>query len=915
MSEFLGRSRKLLLASLIAGLLTAVPRTTQAQEATGSIVGAVTDPAGALVPGAQITLTAAGTNRSRVVVTNATGDYQAPYLVPGEYKITAEHAGFQRAAVSRVTLDVGQTVRVDFHLKVGNITQTVQVMGNAGAELQTENASLGETVNRQVTEELPLNGRSFAQLAELVPGVYPAVNSNITLRRNRGSIGTSIAISANGFAPTQNMYSYDGVPAMDLDSYDFSFSPSIDSIQEFRVETSDYSAEYGGAPGAFIDLVTKSGTNSYHGTVWEFNRNDAFSARNVFNSGRQRLNRNQFGANFGGPIPKARHKAFFFFNWEAGRQIQGTASQLLVVPPPAFRNGDFSSLVPSVKIVDPTTGLPFANNTIPSSRIRPASAAYLQFTPAPNVSSGSNNFLTPTFGVPTTENQYIGRVDYDLSTRNTFFVRYVFDSLTTNTVLPVFGNDQDNNNGRTQNTALNWTHTFSPTWVANFLAGWDRFFETEELGTTGNAKFNIACGVMHLPGVACDAYNYGPPAISAGYSTFTVRSNGPRTRLNQLWDFDARNSIQLGKHLVKFGGKAYRRNWTFNEALEPRGVYSFDGRQTAGGAKPVAANQFADFLLGLANTAVINPTGVATRMYDWNLAFYGQDDWRVTRSLTANLGIRWDFFQRPLQSNNRLDNFALGNGGGLLASQQIFINTAGYPEQLVFNRYGDWGPRAGLAWNPRGGKTVIRAGYGLYYSPEITNSYTLLTFNPPFTQSVSFVGSLSNPLQYDSPALLARAITASGALGAFGVDPHIKDTSAAQWNLTVERQLPASILLEISYVGTKGTHLTTGWNANRPVAIDAPGAIVRPLPAFGAFTVYGSALGYSNYNALEALLERRVAKGLTFLGAYTYSKALGTVDGNSFGTGDGGSGVQNIFDLASEYSYLNFDVRNRASAS
>ena len=885
----------------------------RAQQATGTIVGTVVDPAGALVPGVRVTITEIATHRSQTVLTNGTGEYQVPYLTPGDYMVTAEHAGFQKSIVNRVTLDVSQTVRVDFKLEVGTTTQSVQVEA-AAAQLQTESTALGETINRQTTEDLPLNGRSFAQLAELVPGVSPAVNNDITLRRNRGSMGTSIAVQANGFASTQNMYSYDGVPAMDLDSYDFSFSPSIDAIQEFHVVTTGYSAEYGGAPGAFVDLVTKSGTGAYHGTLWEFNRNNDFSARNAFNLTNQRLNRNQFGANLGGPVPKARQKLFFFFNWESGRQVAGTFSSLTTVAPAAFRAGDFSSS--STIIYDPNTGAPFPGNIIPSTRIRPASTAFMQYTPLPNFSAGPNNFITPTITVPTEENQYVPRVDYYPSSRDRFFFRYMFNSLTTNTVLPTFGNDQDNNNGRTQNMAINWTHTLSSRWVVNALLAWDRFFETELLGTTGNAKLNIACGVMNLPGVACDPYNYGPPSISNGYTDYTVRSQGPRTRLNQTWDYDLKSSIQIGKHLLKFGGKFYRINWTFNEALDPRGVYAFNGLQTAGPRSPAAPNQFADFLLGLSSSITLNPTPIATRLNNWNMGYYAQDDWRATAHVTVNFGLRWDYFGRPLAEGNppAADNFALGNGGGYLVSQQIFPGTPGYPKELVFNDYGDWGPRIGVSWNPGGGKTVIRAGYGLYFAPEITNSYTVITFNPPFTVSISANGTPTSPIQYDSPAALARLTATPGGLGAYGVQPHLRDSEVSQWNLTVERQLFSNIVLDVAYVGNEAHFLTTGWQSNRPLLIDQPGSLQRALPSFGGITDYGS-IGDSNYHGLQVQLRKNMGKWLTFLGAYTWSHALGDVDGNSFGTGDGAQGIQDIFNLRNSYSDLNFDMRQRMSSS
>ncbi len=884
------------------------------QQSTGNIVGTVTDPAGALIPGVQVQVTEIATNRSRSITTNSTGEYQAPYLVPGDYTLTAEHGGFQKSVVSRVTLTVSQTIRIDFRLEVGASTQSVQVEADA-AQLQTESTALGATINRQTTADLPLNGRSFAQLAELVPGVAPAVNSDITLRRNRGSMGTSIAVQANGFSSTQNMYSYDGVPAMDLDSYDFSFSPSIDAIEEFHVVTTGYSAEYGGAPGAFVDLVTKSGGGKFHGGLWEFNRNNDFSARNAFNLTGQRLNRNQFGANAGGPVPKMRQKLFFFFNWESGRQVAGTFSSLIAVAPGAFRAGDFSSS--SVPIYDPATGAPFPNNVIPSSRIRPASTAFMLGTPLPNASVGPNNFLTPTITVPTQENQYVPRVDYYPGPQDHLFFRYMFNSLTTNTVLPIFGADQDNNNGRSQNMAINWTHTLSSRWVVNALAALHRFFETELFGTTDDPKYNVACGQMNLPGVSCSPYNYGPPTITNGYTDWTVRSTGPRTRLNQMWDFDLKSSIQVGKHLVKFGGKFYRLNWTFNEALNPRGSYTFNGVQTAGPRTPSAPNQFADFLLGEASAVALNPTPIATRLNDWNMGYYVQDDWRAMPHLTVSFGVRWDYFGRPLSEGNppAEDNFALGNGGGYLISQQIFPGAAGFPQQLVFNDYGDWGPRVGVAWNPGGGKTVIRAGYGLYFSPEITNTYTLLTFNPPFTVSISANGTPTSPIQYDSAAALARLTATPGGLGAYGANPHMRDSEVSQWNLTLERQLPFSMVLDAAYVGNQGHFLTTSWQSNRPLLIDQPGALQRALPSFGAVTDYGS-IGDSNYHALQLQVQKRTGNGLSLIGAYTWSHALGNVDGNSFGTGDGASAtIQNIFNLRNSYSDLNFDIRQRLSTS
>ncbi|HVN79562.1 MAG TPA: TonB-dependent receptor, partial [Terriglobia bacterium] len=500
-----------------------------AQQPFGTIVGTVTDPTGATLPSTTVTVTNTDTQVNRTVVTSATGDYSVPYLVNGTYRITAVHPGFRASVMSPVALQAAQTVRADIRMQLGQIKELLEVSGTAVA-LQMDTAAVGTTIDSKLVNELPLNGRTFAQLAALVPGVAPQGSTNIGTDRKRGSIGTAFAITANGFSDVQNTFIYDGVPAMDLDSYNFAFSPSIDAIAEFKVQTSTYSSAYGGAPGAHVDVITKSGANAFHGTLWEFNRNDALAARNYFSTTKARLNRNQFGANLGGPVRK--NKAFFFFNWESGRQVQGTAGQLLSVPPEAFRTGDFSSLLPSgIIISDPRTGQPFSNNKIPSNRIDPNATTFMSFTPAPNRSSdalGANNFVTRSFSTRTNEDQYVGRVDNNISSRDTLSARYMYDQLTTPNEPPLFGNDENINTARGQNVTVSWTHTFSPTFVSNVLVGWNRFFEHQVFGTTNKPEYDIACGRMHLPMVACDPFNYGPPNIQAGYSVFRVRNNGPR---------------------------------------------------------------------------------------------------------------------------------------------------------------------------------------------------------------------------------------------------------------------------------------------------------------------------------------------------------------------------------------------------
>ncbi|MEO7653501.1 MAG: carboxypeptidase-like regulatory domain-containing protein, partial [Bryobacteraceae bacterium] len=364
---------KLLVISLLTAL--SVPAL-YSQAITANAVGTVSDPTGAVVPGAKVTIRNAQTNQARIANTDAAGNYEFSFLPIGAYTLSVEAAGFQKSEVGQFRLSVDQVARVDIKMTLGQAAETVQVQASA-ILMQTENATVGTVIDSQKVVELPLNGRSFVQLALLTPGVNPGTPGSITVRRLRGAVGQAVGMSANGARDTQNRFYYDGVEAMDLDSYSFSFSPSIDAINEFKVQSSTYSAEVGGSPGGQVNLSTKSGSNNVHGTLYEFNRNDAFTALNGFQprtpgAKPPRLNRNQFGANVGGPVYvpkvyKGKDKTFFFFNWESGRQIAGSFGGTALVPPAALRNGDFSAI--AAPIFDPTTGRPFPNNVIPASRI------------------------------------------------------------------------------------------------------------------------------------------------------------------------------------------------------------------------------------------------------------------------------------------------------------------------------------------------------------------------------------------------------------------------------------------------------------------------------------------------------------------------------------------------------------------
>jgi hypothetical protein len=637
------------------------------QATTANVVGSVTDPSGGLIPSATVTIRNPQTGQTRFATTDSQGNYEFPFLQVGEYSITVEKAGFQKSEVAPFTLSLGQIARVDVKMTIGQTTETVQVSA-AAILMQTENATVGTVIDSQKVVELPLNGRSFVQLALLTPGVNPGTPGSITVRRLRGAVGQAVGMSANGARDTQNRFYYDGVEAMDLDSYSFSFSPSVDAIMEFKVQSSTYSAEIGGAPGGQVNLTTKSGTNTFHGGAWWFNRNDAFTALNGFQPRfpgvkPPRLNRNQYGANVGGPV--WRNKTFFFFNWESGRQIAGSFGGQALIPPAALRTGDFSGVATTIR--DPQTGQPFPGNRIPSNRIASYASRFLQqFVPAPNTNEPGINYRGPALAAPINQDQYVARIDHTFNARDSLYGSYIYNIQSDDTV-PTFTFDTRGNRARAQNASLTELHIFSPSIINEVRAGWHRFFEHEFFGTTDKPEFDVG-NIIGIPGVSTDPRNFGPPTFGGGYVLPSVRGIGPRDRLNQLWQISDNLSVRAGAHALRIGMSIARRNWTFDEAVDPRGTFSFDGTVTAGGTTATRDNQFADFLLGLATSAQVSVEPFATRMNNWWHSYYFQDDWKATSNLTLNFGLRYEYFAPPVQ-RGKATNFDLN---GFVPSRQTF---------------------------------------------------------------------------------------------------------------------------------------------------------------------------------------------------------------------------------------------------
>ena len=827
-------------------------------------------------------------------LTDASGAYALPNLPPGTYRVTATKTGFQVARAENVTLQVEQAARLDLRLEVGNVSESVEVSATA-ALLQTENASVGTVIDSAKIVDLPLNGRNFIQLAQLIPGVQAGTPGSITVRRGRGSVGQtdaaygSTAASANGSRDTANRFYIDGVEVMDYDAMTYSFSPSVDSLSEFKVQTSTYSAEYGGAPGGQVNMITKSGTNRLHGTLWEFNRNDQLTQSYDAIAGKSvtspRLNRNQFGANVGGPIwipkvYKGTDKTFFFFNWESGYAATGASSAFRIVPTQAMRNGDFSGLVDArtrapIVLKDPLN-IGIVGNVIPKAALSKEALAFLAFEPLPNTSNGTFNFATTAASATSTQRNFLGRIDRTLSSKDQIFGRYLLND-TYEAGTPVWGHDERNNLGRTQNFAASWTHIFRPTLINELRGGWHRFNEAEVFGTTNDAAYDVV-GKMGLPLVSRLPEEYGPPSISLNgpdgvYNMYDLqRQIGPRIRSNSIAPFTDVISWQKGRHFLKFDAEVDRRGVTFGQARAPRGAFSFDGTYTG--------SAMADFILGYIRSDSVNPAHTSTDLYNYWVALSANDDFKITPRLTLNFGLRWDYFQRYKQKDDQMVNIQLN---GFVVGDTVTTKTSPFGRELMAADWNNVGPRFGFAWRPPvAGETVVRGGYGIYYTPQISNAIFAMAEGAQATAGASLNGNIVGApnLFFSNP--FAGAVT-NGALNfAVSNDQNMRDSYVQQWNLNVQHKLPGNVVLDMGYVGSKGTKLVVTYeDLNRPIQLvdpRTPGLASlnarRPNQLYQRNVRADKAIGNSIYHSFQAKAERRTSKGLVFLTAYTFSKSI-----------------------------------------
>lgn len=908
-----------------------------AQSTSARIVGAVTDASGATLADVGITITNTATGLVRKTTTDASGEYSVPNLPIGVYEVVAELSGFKRAVLAQIQLVVDQTARVDLKLEVGQVSEQVTVEGSAPL-IESERSGIGQVVENKTIVQLPLNGRNFIRLGSLIPGTTEGAPGNSNNRDRQGGV----ALTANGQRAEYNNFMLDGVDNNSTLNGVATIIPSVDALQEFKVQTSNYSAELGRAAGAVVNIAIKQGTNDLHGSLYEFLRNDIFDARNPFSFDgagmpfKNPLRRNQFGGTIGGPISLAKsvfgpiggyngaNRTFFFFNYEGLRERRG-ANGRFQVPSVAQRSGDFTgqpTIFNPFNVVN-NARVAFPNNRIPDALISPISRSVLDLIPLPNANEpGGVNYIQQ-FSNPTDNNQYHLRGDHAFTPSDQLMARY---SRTTSARL----NRTINFNGdtteiNTEGGVIGYTKVISPRAVNDFRFGTQRY------------EFNFlpeGFGVDHVTPLGLPLFASGESFLR--YPTITLRNltglGGntaiPLQRVENTFQWSDTLTLTLGAHAVKVGGDVRRYQLNNFQPQFSSGNYNFTGAFT-GTIGSQYATGLADFLLGLpASETILNTTGFdANRLRNTRVSLFAQDDWQVTSRLTLNLGVRWERDGAWREKDDRWAYFDFRTGQVVYPqSAKTPFRTFPYPFRLDDNvnlkqpQNDAVAPRIGFALRLfNDNKTVVRWAYGIFYGQPLAflvlNS--AVTFPPFALRQTATSGTTTPQLRFGVfPGVDPTTLIPTSPGGIFSINPDdLVNGYVQQWNLGVERELVRDVALKLSYVGSKGTQLERRFEGNAALP-PATGAINprRRFPLFQSIIQQESG-SFSSYHSLQVTGEKRFSKGLLFLVGYTWSKSL---DDTSTWSGLGGQesplpqDPQRIF---LEKGRSGFDLRQRLTVT
>ena len=842
-----------------------------AQVDTGTIAGSVHDSQGAAVAAATISFVETGTNTTIKTQTDGSGDYASPPLRPGNYKITAAAPGFKTETRGTIVLQVQDRLRQDFSMAVGSVSENVEVTAETPT-IQTDTSSLGEVVSTKEMTQLPLNGRDYIQLATLTTGVV-RTSSGTNGNTGGSSTGGLNSFVANGTRGTLNNFLLDGIDNNSNDNGGVILRTNVDAIQEFKLQTNTYSAEFGRSAGAVVNAITKSGTNRYHGNVFEFFRNSALDARDYFElptDKKASFKQNQFGGTLGGPI--VRDKLFWFGDYQ-GTIIRNPLTFTSVVPFPEERTGDFSDPAEPI-IYDPTTGLPFLGNKIPSGQIDPISQAFINLYPEPNSIDTDNHkafFVTSPIEQDRID-QGDGRLDYVPSQSDQFALRYSMSGRTDvrPAPLPGLANGGDSSTGNgfedTKGASVGYTRAFTPRTINEVRVGFNYVHIRRGVPPNGTA---FPPPELQVPGAPNDPRVNGLTLFSpSGYRRVGDPRFAPTILASQERQINDVLTLVRGAHTVKLGGEIRWSQFNISQEAAPRGQFSFSGQFTQGASSK--RQPLADMLLGLpirANISTVIEMGNRQHVP----AVFVQDDWKVTHRLTLNLGLRYDYFSPIVEANDRQSNFNYATGTLIQAA------TNGASRALVNADKANFSPRIGFAFTPTdNADTVIRGAYGIFYSgQEIRTAAPLqLAYNLPFFYEPSFVSDGVTPVITVSQGFPPLDPSQAVNPGVTSVDPNLHTPYYQSWNLAIQRALPGAISLEVAYAGSKGTRLQVVTDRNQDPT-PGPGDVQarRPYPQYGPFTSIQNT-GSSNYNSLQIKGEKHLSHGLYFLSAFTFSKAI-----------------------------------------
>ncbi len=913
-------------------------------QTTSGVTGTITDLSGASMPGAKVILTSTETGAQREALSNDAGAYEFSALQPGGFKLTFQKDGFAQITSAEIRLEVNHVARIDVTMHPGAVTENVEVTAGAAALLEATTSQIGQVIETKAVSDLPLNGRNFAQLAILGTGVVgvgfgPSGTIGSGTRPDDPRPGAELM--SNGNREMANDYLLDGVDDNFRRNGLITLRPTVEDILEFKIQTNLFGAEQGRNSGATVDVVTKSGTNSYHGSLFELVRNNDFDARNFFNAvgtPQPEYHQNQFGGSVGGPI--IHNKVFFFADYEGFRKLQGTTTSVNTVPTAAERTGDFSGIPqaiydPASLTVTPGTAsgytrLPFPGNVIPANRFDPVTARVIQAYPLPSASGLANNqFTNPVLGQHNDTGD--GRVDWNVNSSNTVFGRFSKQNTLTNTPstfgfrtvpglsTPVSLGNSTNYAGRAPmnnyNAVIAYTHVFSPTFLIDARMGFTRFAMRNVDSTAPTTGPGLG-QLLGVPNSNQEPESLGFPIfVINGYTGIGGPTAIPTIRYENTFNPVTNFTKMLGRHTLKWGASLVRRQIIDFQDNSGNGTYTFDSTfnnnpNSAGNT----GNAMADFLLGVpgAVAQAFQLAWAGTRLLE--VGTYVADDWKVTNRLTLNLGLRWEYLPPPVEVANRYANFNTQTGKVLIAGVNSDANVGILAQHKMF------APRFGFAYQ-LDKKTVLRGGFGIFYNASgnggaLYRLHRQLPFGATTTVVINEQSSTYLTVAQGlppNPSLNVNSIINSPTGTWYSIPANYKNAYAEQFNFGAERELPYNIVLKASYLGNLGRHLDVTYNINQPVP--GPGAVG---PRELLYTIapgisgdnYAATDGLSSYHSLQVTAQKRFTAGLSFLSAYTYSHSIDDVPLQEGGGADGPV-PQDPLHRNLDFASSSFDIRQR----